>query len=335
MASTSVQPSFAKDAFLSSASHPDLASPQLVDSLIRHKLDTSDQLILSFKKLLRKEQDRNRILEAQVVGLEAVIAQLLTQAEQYNYEALVNEKRVKELEAKLDREVSKRIAHVKTAKKLENTVDRVRTLEKQLKVQVDIRANETMSDDQLGWSVVENSTLRTKVVDLEKELAHQKHQSRIASSGSIPVDQSLTEDVAASVLELSLVKDRLAMDLKFSSSESGPCEEYAACAVENHALKTQIQDLVGVQAIKDVADLQSVIQSEAVHEQIEQLKLLEAQYSNLSAACFELEHRRAANLVESSNVQFSMHSVTYPDEQLAYALVENRLLKESFDRSSN
>jgi len=217
-------------------------------------------------------------------------------------------------------------------KKLENTVDLVRTLEKQLKVQIDIRANETLSDDQLAWSVVENSTLRTKVVDLEKELAYQKHQSRITSSDSILVDQSLTEDVAASVMDQYLIKDRLAMDLKFSSSETGPCEEYAACAVENAALKTQIQELVGVQAIKDVADMQAEIQSEAVHEQIEQLKMLEAHYSKLSAACFELEHRRAANLVESSNVQLSMSSVNHPDDQLAYALVENRLLK---DRSSN
>jgi len=330
-----VQPNFVKGVFRSSTSHPDLASPQLVDSLIRHKLDTSDQLIQTFKQQLRKEEAKNRIHEAQVNSLEAVIAQLLNQAEQYHYEALVNEKRVKDLEAKLDKEVSKRIAHVKTAQKLENTVDRVRTLEKQLKVQIDIRSNETMSDDQLAWSVIENATLRTKVIDLEKELAHQKHQSRIASSGSIPVDQSLTQEVAASAVELSLVKDRLAMDLQFSASETGPCEEYAACAVENAALKTQIQELVGVQAIKDVADMQSEIQTEAVHEQIEQLKVLEAQYSTLSAACFELEHRRSATLDESAKVQLSMDFMSYPDEQLAYALVENRLLKESFDAPSN
>jgi hypothetical protein len=166
---------------------------------------------------------------------------------------------------------------------------------------------------------------------LQKELAFEKHQSRIASSDSYPSDQSLTADVAASVAELALVKVRLAMDLKFAPSSSGPCDEYAYCVAENGALKAQLEEIVEQKAIKDVAAMQSEIQLDAVQEQIEQLKSLEAQFDQLSAACNELEIRRASVTAESSRIMAShFTNVELPDEQLAYALVENRLLKEQY-----
>eukprot|EP00475_Leptophrys_vorax_P038315 TRINITY_DN672_c0_g1_i1.p1 TRINITY_DN672_c0_g1~~TRINITY_DN672_c0_g1_i1.p1 ORF type:complete len:337 (+),score=92.17 TRINITY_DN672_c0_g1_i1:188-1198(+) len=333
MATASVQSNnFNASAFRTSTSHPDLGNPQLmVDSLLRHKLESLDQMIQTMKQELTLEKDRNRILVAQVNSLEAVIAQLLNQAEQYHYEALVNEKRVKDLEAKLDKEASKRHAHVKTVQKLENAVDRVKTLEKQLKVQVDMRANETMSDDQLAWSVVENVGLRERNAELEQELKYQMHKVRIAPE-VLAHDDSLSADVAAAAVEMVLVKDRIAMDLRFAPSETSPCEEYAVCAVENAALKAQISDIVGAQALKNVADIQAEMRSEVVNEQMEQLKDLEAQFDKLSAACVELESRRTSITAESARIISSLSSadMSVPDEQLAYALVENVLLKGKY-----
>ena len=129
------------------------------------------------------------------------------------------------------------------------------------------------------------------------------------------------------------MKDRIAMDLRFASSECSPCEEYAACIVENAALKAQIGDIAGAQALKSVVDIEAEMRSEAVHEQLEQLKDLEAQYDKLSAACVELESRQTSITAETSRIDAAWPStdMAVPDEQLAYALVENVLLKANME----
>jgi hypothetical protein len=316
--------------FRSSTSHPDLSNVAALstnyDSLIRHKLETSGQAIQSLGNELRLEKEKNRILEAQVSSLEGVIAQLLSQAEQYNYEAILNEKRVKDLEAKLDKEVSKRHAHVKTVHKLENAVDRVKMLEKQLKVQIDMRTHESLNDDQLAWSVVETNVLRNKVKELQKDVTLNKLQ-KAAIVSEVPLDTTSASDA----VELALIKDRLAIDLKYEASASGPSEDYAVCVVENFALKEQVRELAGVQAIREAEMIQSEAeqaQIEVVHEQLEQIKTLEAQFVELSAACDELQSRRSS-VVPSEVASISIaNSFNGLDEQLAYALVENKFLRE-------
>jgi len=304
-----------------------------VDSILKQKLDNTEASVQVLSKSLKEQLGKNKILEAQVTSLEGFITQLLSQAEQYHFEALVNEKRVKELEAKLEKEVSKRHAHTKTVQKLDNAVDRVKSLEKQLKVQIDMRSQETLADDQLAWSVAETSSLQNRVRELEKEVSLQKH-FRHYDQSVISEPSELNEAVAADAVELSLMKDRIAMDLNFAPSMSGPCEDYAFCVVENYALKAQVEEFAGVRAIQVAEEIQLEAQShqlDVIDDQLEQLKSLEAQYDELSAECQELEVRRSSVSILLSSIPAHNTERSYAglDDQLAYALVENCLLRDS------
>jgi hypothetical protein len=88
------------------------------------------------------EKEKNRLIEAQVQSLQDIIKQLMLQAEQHNYEALINEKKIKELEVKLEKEVTKIKDLAEENKKLQNALERVKEFEEQLKL-ISAKENES------------------------------------------------------------------------------------------------------------------------------------------------------------------------------------------------
>jgi dGTP triphosphohydrolase len=126
-----------------SASHPDLmALRKLPVLVIQNNSSFSEEKYKDLEIKYKVEKEKNRLIEAQVQSLQDIIKQLMLQAEQHNYEALINEKKIKELEVKLEKEVTKIKDLAEENKKLQKALERVKEFEEQLKL-ISAKENES------------------------------------------------------------------------------------------------------------------------------------------------------------------------------------------------
>jgi len=210
---------------------------------------------------LRAEMEKSRLLEAQVASLESMLHVMRLQAEQYNYEAISNEKRIHELEEQLVKEKLKSSSASLALEKLDDAVESIVVLEEQLEAQVRLRESTLAPEEDVAYLTVENALLRE---------------------------------------QLSLGSSHVIRPCKAPSTSSGSISELTAEV--RAALAVTVEEIKDIKLVRrSIADVKSVVE-----------RKVEQDVTCLSYSVPEV----------------SIYDGSYPSEELAYALVENAVLRE-------
>jgi hypothetical protein len=154
-----------------------------------------------------------------------MIEQFLLKMDEYQCKAVINERKIKELEARLVKEILVKKNCEELSEQLGCALESVKSLERQVEL-LEMKSGIPGFDENCAWKIVEEEAMKKKFESF---------------AGA---DFDLTESAAYDVVESSLIKERIQRVLEFHGTDSSPSEHYANLYAENAQLRERLSQVL-------------------------------------------------------------------------------------------